>query len=295
MSVTGLRTLVLAGCGWVVCLAWPSLAAQPINEALFSPDVSVAIGTVDFTDHDVAFEDFNTAISPFVPVPLPAAVDLSSFHFDPTGNSRLLFTLDVTAELPGSLTVTPRDVVEYDYFGSFSVALDGASLGVPPGVRIDALAIDPASGALVVSFDTTVTLGAETFADEDLVLLDGAPAMLLDGSAVGIDARLDVDGASVFAADVTVVSLDGSGVVGGVAFDDEDLLLYSELAGAWSMVYDASASAAAMGGGADTNAIYVPEPEAGPRLGAGLALLFALARQRARRDRAAWFAAAALR
>lgn len=289
MPLTNLpRALLrLGGCLLALCGllgAAGSALAQPINEALFSPDVSVALGLVDFDDEDVAYEDFNTPISPFVPIPLPPQVDLTAYHVNTAGSGTLYFSLDTTVELAGPLVVTPRDIVAYD-FVTFWVALSGASIGVPAGARIDALGQDPSSGLFVASFDTTVELGGTVFADEDLVLLGSPPALYFDGAGAGVPTSLDVDGASVFEGGLTVLSFDGSGVVGGVAFDDEDLLLHSKPAGAWTMAYDASGAAPAMGGGPDTDAVFVPEPGAAPLWLAGSTLLGALGRRRLRRSR----------
>jgi hypothetical protein len=271
-------------------LLTPPASAQLVSELLFSPDISVSIGSVPFDDEDLAYEDFITPISPLIPLPLPENVDVTGYHLDLQGAGHAFFSVNITAVLPGPLTVTPRDIVEYD-FSSFSVAVDGDAIGIPAGARIDALTVDPDTGDFVVSFDGTVTLGTMTFADEDLVLLGGnSPTMYLDGSAAGLSESLDIDGASTGAYPLVAISLDGSGVVGGIAFDDEDILLHYKAGGTWYMAYDASSHAFEMEGGPDTDAIFVPEPNAWLLWASGTALLATLARRRSLADVEPYFA-----
>jgi hypothetical protein len=253
--------------------------AQPIGETLFSPDVGVSIGSVSLADDDLAYEDFVSPISAFVPIPLPPGVDVVACHADLTGPGTLYFVIDRTADLAGGVLATPRDVVAFDG-ATLTLQLDGASLGIPPGAQIDALSTDPVSGDFVVSLDTTVELDGTVFADEDLIVLGAGPATLyLDGSAAGLSGPShDIDALSIVTSANLVLSLDGSGQVGGVAFDDEDLLLYTPALGTWAMAYDGSAQAPAMQGGPDTDAIFVPEPSAPLLLLAGMAGLVGLGR-----------------
>jgi len=251
-----------------------------ISEALFSPDVTVELGALTLPDENVAYEDFSTAISPWVFIPLPEHVDVVAYHLDVSGDGTVYFSVDVTSQVGAGLTITPRDVVAYD-FTNFSIKIAGDDLGVPVGARIDAMSVEPTTGEFILSFDTTVSLGGTVFDDEDLALIDGAPASLyLDGSALGVAPALDVDGASVLADGFVVMSFDGSGVLGGITFDDEDLLLYSSLTGAWMMAYDASSWAPGMAGGPDTDLVFVPEPGHGALGVTGMALLVWLARRR---------------
>jgi hypothetical protein len=86
-----------------------------------------------------------------------------------------LFVVEVPNDLGGSLLspADPRDVVRFDgTTATYSSFFCGGSLTVPipPGVRLDALDMDGGdTGALIVSFDVPVTLGAFTFDPADLV------------------------------------------------------------------------------------------------------------------------------
>ena len=67
--------------------------------------------------------------------------------------------------------------------------------------------------------------------------------------------------------------------MGGVDFEDEDVLEYDSGTGSWSMAYDGSASHADLSGGADLDAAAaVPEPGQLLLLVSGAALLLLLKR-----------------
>jgi len=86
-----------------------------------------------------------------------------------------LFIVEAPNDLGGALPspADPRDVVRFDgASATYSSFFCGASLSVPipPGVRLDALDTSGGDGgALIVSFDVPVTLGAFTFDPGDLV------------------------------------------------------------------------------------------------------------------------------
>jgi len=140
----------------------------------------------------------------------------------------------------GGETCFPFDVIRWD--GSvYSKLFDGAAHGVPAGVEIDALAVDGTD--LLLSFDVGVTLAGTYFADEDLVRWDGASfSSFFDGSAAGLDPALDLDGAHRLANGHLLLSFDGSGLVDGVAFTDEDALEYDPGSGGWELAFDGSSA-----------------------------------------------------
>ena len=57
------------------------------------------------------------------------------------------------------------------------------------------------------------------------------------------------------------LSFDISGSVGGVAFDDEDILDFDPVGDTWAMRYDGSAHFPALAA-ADVDAVFSPEPGA---------------------------------
>lgn len=192
-----------------------------------------------------------------------------------------MLTVDTTVALPGlpvASPAEPRDVVRFDPATSaFSVYFDGAANSVPTGVAIDAEATG-SSGELLLSFDTAVALpGAGTVDDEDLVAFAaGSYSPFFDGSAQGLATDLDLDAAHRVGGPnpKLLLSFDGSGTIGGIPFDDEDVLAFDTTAHTWSMYFDGSASDQIDWPAADL--IALPEPALASFLvGAGALVGFA--------------------
>ncbi|MHA7839956.1 MAG: right-handed parallel beta-helix repeat-containing protein, partial [bacterium] len=143
--------------------------------------------------------------------------------------------------------------------------------------NVDAVAVG--GGGLHLSFDTTVDLGGGlTPADEDLVLFVGGGFVLsFDGSAAGLDPTLDLDAANVQPDGSFVLSLDHSGTIGGVVFDDDTVLIHD--GSTWAVAVDASELDAGFGA---ADLVAVPEPGLLPGLLLG-AVAFAGAARRRRR------------
>ena len=99
--------------------------------------------------------------------------------------SGLLLSFDTDLDLAGSV-VSDEDLVHWN--GSiFSVAFDGSASGIPRSLDVDA-AQQLTSGGFLLSFDTGGMIGGLTFADEDVVRLDGGIwSMEFDASASDVD------------------------------------------------------------------------------------------------------------
>jgi hypothetical protein len=190
---------------------------------------------------------------------LPAEVDVIGYHRLDGGDR--LFTLDVATSLPGGLSVMTADVIRYD--GSvYTLELDASTHGVPGEAIADAVAVDDTDN-LLLSFDTSVTLGAITAHDEDVVRFDGAVfSLLLDGSAAGVPFELDLDAVHRLVTNGhLLLSFDSGGQVGSVLFDDEDVLEFDPVSVTWELNDDAAARFEAWLS-ADLDALAaVPAPE----------------------------------
>jgi hypothetical protein len=102
----------------------------------------------------------------------------------------ILFSPNVPFTAGGN-TYTPRDVV---YSDGASLSLWVSYPSIPPGVKIDALALDY-FGQMYLSFDVPVTIGATTFMPNDLAVDNGGTLSLAySGSALGFPAGSDVCG-----------------------------------------------------------------------------------------------------
>jgi hypothetical protein len=276
--------LLAAGAGgWLLAAS----AAHAQNPTFLSPDITASLGTLGpatIADDDAAADDAAGTVTPVLLTMLGAAVpsnvEIAGLELSRTQAPAL--TLDITTPLPGlALPAEPRDVVAWDANTStFSLLFDGSAAGVPPNVKIDAVSFSP-TGALRLSFDTTVTLPiVGTVDDEDLVeVVAGGFVMVFDGSANGIAPGLDLDAASrpSETSSQLLLSFDGSGIVAGIPFDDEDTLLFDPGTSTWAMWNDASLSDPVDYPAVDV--VALPEPGALLSLAAGAGLLAALARR----------------
>jgi hypothetical protein len=249
-------------------LAGIPCAALTVSAA---PDITVQLNGTLVTDDQVAIDNGagGIAVQSFGGS-LPTGVEVDGYFDD--GVNGVLFSVDSAVSLPGGIDARPEDVVRLNG-GTFSLAFDGSARGVPSGVKVDAVSREP-GGNLVLSFDTTVVLSGITFEDEDLARFDGSAfTMALDGSAVGIDRALDVDGAAPGGPGVWALSFDSDGVLGGVTFADEDIVRVNTSGPTFALLYDGSAAHPEWGA-ADVHAM--PEPGFAALL-CGAATLAALA------------------
>lgn len=245
-------------CAILLALATAATPAFAANE--ISTDITVDLGGTIAADEDVV-EDAGGAATKIDVGTLPAAADVIGYSVAPNGN--VVFSIDIAASLPGGVDVTPRDVVRWNG-STYSIELAGADHSIPAGAEIDAIGYY--QGDLIISLDVTATLGNVTGDDEDLFrLADTTPdvwELFFDGSAEGVPAGADLDGADVLDASGNLaLSFDISGTVGGVAFDDEDILEFAVAGGTWSKRYDGSSAFPALAA-ADVDAVFAPEPAA---------------------------------
>jgi len=229
-----LAALVIGG---LLLSSAPFAHAQSVVSA--SPDITIPLGAsnVVTTDEAVAVDNQLGVVTLANLGPIPAAADVIGYGELPGGVK--LMTFDTTVALSGGVVARPGDVVAWN--GSVhSIVFDATAEGIPHGVQVDAVSA-AASNGLLLSFDIDVTLpGGITVADEDFVRWnDPNFSLAFDGSAVGIDRALDVDAAQDLGGNAFLMSFDTAGSVGGVVFQDEDVLRHA--GGVWSLEIDGSA------------------------------------------------------
>ena len=254
---------------YVLLSAIPATAQEVVSA---SPDITIDLGsTIVTADEDVAVDNQLGVVMLESLGALPDASDVIALGFDVNGDRLIAF--DTTTLLPGNVVARPGDVVRYDG-GSYLIEFDASAAGIPTGVMTDATSLAP--GGLLLSFDTTVDLGAGLIAaDEDLVRWNGSTfSMAFDGSTEGLDASLDIDGAQELGGGVFLMSFDKAGTISTVHFDDEDIVRFD--GAAWSMEFDASAADSDWAA-ADMDAMMVPEPSVGLLLLSGAMGLAGLA------------------
>ncbi len=265
----------------------PSFALSPIESADLSPDITVTLDGQTVDDEDVAADNL---LSPgIVKAPLvgiPETADLSAYHFRQIGvDLHFMLSFDSTVTLPGGIVARPADVIRLEG-ATYTLEFDSAAQSIPAGVNVDALAMTY-GGDFILSFDTSVFLDGNVYFDEDLTRFDGASfSPFFSGAAAGLDAALDVDGAHLLISSGNLaLSFDTSGRVGGIDFDDEDVLEYDPSLGSWEMAWDTSVERTEWVPGADVDAVnFVPEPTRFAQLVAGLTLLAIFNRGRRRRS-----------
>lgn len=207
-SVFGRLIVALAFWGW----ALPGSA-----QFFISPDNTVNVDGLVIEDDQLYLRN---PMGAFSPVPLPANVELAGYDSDGTA---IYFSIDITAVIEG-ITVESRDVAKWDG-STVSLELDGDTVGIPNGVRIDAVALSP-TNSLFISLDSSANVAGLDVDDEDLFGLS-PPLLLFNGEKNEIDPSLDLNGALFPIPDFVVLTFDGSGSVGGFEFNDEDLLAFS--------------------------------------------------------------------
>ncbi len=209
----------------LLALGGSPVAAETPGTLLHSFDITVqrggGAGPV-FDDEAAIAETSAPAWSAESLGALPAGADLTAIHH--ANDGRWYFALDTFATLAGAVNVGPEDVVAWNG-ATYAVVFDGSAAGIPRGAAVDAVAQAPGFG-LVLSFDVTVPVGVASADDEDVVAWDGANlSLVFDASSYGVPGALDLDALDYDASDDTLyLSFDVSGKLGGVDFDDHDLL-----------------------------------------------------------------------
>ena len=254
----------------------------------YSPDITHAPGGTVVADEDVADDDGAGTVTPVPVGPVPAGADVNAYALLASGGSIVSF--DSSTLVPGlGALAKPNGLVTVDATGTFFISvISGAIFGIPASARIDALTVN-ALGELMFSLDITTSLPAVgTVHDEDLVLFSGGVlSLFFDGSLHGVSESLDLDAAHrSTTGDDLMVSFDTAGIVGGIPFEDEDVLAFDTVALTWTMFQDSSVSDPIEWPPADLVALVaLPEPGRALSLLAGLALLFWLRPGRAQSSR----------
>lgn len=161
---------------------------------------------------------------------IPSTANVDALHGLPDGT--VLFSLDASTILSGEI-YHPEDLIYFDGL-TWSTALDGSSVGIPPGANLDALAV--LNGIMLFSLDVTVEFDDVIFDDADIIAVDGmAISKFFDASATGIERPADTDALHVTDQGSLLISLDNSGALKGVFYTDEDVLMWDSVK--WSVAY----------------------------------------------------------
>lgn len=219
------------------------LAATALTELRGVPDTTATLGATTVGDEGVAADSLTGPVTLVSVGGIPPETAIDAYALTPDG--RQLLSFETTVILSNGSTALPGDVWAFDGAG-YAAVFEAAPRGIPPTANLDAVTLY--AGSLLMSFDTAFHVGGTHFEPADLIRYDGASfSMFFDGSAAGVSPGLDLDAADYLACNGhLLLSFDGSGSIGGVAFDDEDVLEFDRAA-AWQMAYDGTAEHAAWG------------------------------------------------
>ena len=233
MNLTGRLGAATAA---LVLASSASFSATPLSEVRVSPDTTVTLGTSTVDDETIAIDDLAGHYAALGLGGIPPETDLDAYALLPNGQQ--LISFDTTVNLFDGSTPKPGDVWRYNGVG-YTVEFDAAARGVPGGANLDAVAVY--GGALLLSFDIAIDVGIAV-EPEDLVRFDGTGfSLFFDGSAAGVAPGLNLDAADYLPCNGhLLLSFDGSGSIGGVDFDDEDMLEFNRVS-TWEMAYDGTA------------------------------------------------------
>ncbi len=204
-------------------------SVRTTREGHISAEFSADGTPIDYTGRDLLFFEpatqkwtlyFNGAT---LGVPLPTVID--AFQIDgsiPPENlpcpqcAPIVMSFDTTVSLTvdgAPMSIDPSDLVRFQptavgpgdviTAGAFALERTAASMGLPAGANIDALDRTPDNRQLL-SFAADISLGGQTFRDEDLIAYDLPDVWTLyfDGSIIPFNP---------FADDLTAVWLDRNG------------------------------------------------------------------------------------
>lgn len=220
--------------GALLFVAATAYATTGLSSLRYVPDITVSVNGTVVGPNAVVGDTFTGSPSRTLSG-LPGNV--AAYYY--TGLVHWL-VFDTTVSLPGVGAVTPRDVVSYNGT-SYAMVFAGGSHELPDGVAIDALSSSNGTD-LLLSFDTTVTLGTLTVNPVDVIQYNGGwgGSKYFDGGAVSSGANLDA--VYRLSNGHLLMSFDVAGTVGGVPFGAGDVLEYTPgTPGSWELAYSPSA------------------------------------------------------
>jgi hypothetical protein len=169
--------------------------AYSFNESWekFSVDVRTTLGGLNFNCMDVAHYEGNQYYKAFNGfangIPPGVCIDAVTVLADES----IVFSVDVPVSLGGT-DYQENDLIYWDG-AFFSLYFDGLTNGIPEGVNIDGVRINPA-GRLFLSVDVPVQLGGIDVKDTDIVEYDSGYSITFDGGSAGLPVGADLDAIS---------------------------------------------------------------------------------------------------
>jgi hypothetical protein len=225
----GRRNALLAAlvAGVVSTAGGSRVGASPSQPYDLAADVPTTLGALTATTNQAVRRP--TAGSYSVVLDLPADVALSAVERRAFDGGWLFSPANPWSI--GATTFLPNDVVRWNGT-TFFLALPGTASGIPTEARIDAIS-EIASGALELSFDVPVRIGAADYGRSDLVLYtDGVGyALAWSAASAGVPDYANLVGSSRDASGARVLAFDVPVTLGANEYLPGDLVRWTAGAG----------------------------------------------------------------
>lgn len=240
-----------------MCMSAMLLAQEiELQDIRISGDVDARLpfnggGNVIASDDAIFVVDLNTGTAnafSFVNINMDNN-DVDAYH-DPFYSYSNIGTFD-------GVVVYPNDV--FSLFGGTKI-IDGRNDGIPDGVNIDAVTVNPDNDAPVISIDIPAVISGTFFKPDDLIQFNAGNFTLFAAPETG----LDIDGAHILSDGEILVSFESNGTLpDGRLMLDDDIFRWNPVSDSYTSVLFTSELDASWFGG-DVDAIYaIEEPPVG--------------------------------
>jgi len=220
------------------------------DSIIFSTRHSGMIAGLSFSDDDLVEYDLSTGSASLyfdgstVLNDTAYDEDINAIYVLPNGN--IILSTKNGASIDG-LSFGDDDLVEYNpATGRASLYLDGSSVlyDTRRDEEIDAVHILP-NGNIILSTKNSGSIDGLSFGDDDLVEYNpttGSASLYFDGSTILYDTPEDedIDAVHVLSNGNIILSTRNSGAIGGLNFEDDDLVEYDPTTGIASLLFDGS-------------------------------------------------------
>lgn len=258
-----LAVTVLVG----LCLIAPSLARA---ELILSTSTAATLGGLAFDEGDLISYDAGSDTSTLL---LDGSLFSLSENIDAVhllANGHILLSTQNGATL-GGLTFGDGDIVDYDPLADLATIFFSETL-FSGAEDINGLSL-LANGHIVLTTTTAATLGGLAFAEDDLAEYDPVndlATLFFDGSNFSLGEN--IDGVHVLANGHIILSTDNDATLGGLTFNEADLVEYDPVNDLSTLFFDSSLFETAAEN-IDAQAVSIaaaPEPSSLLMLGLGL-------------------------
>ena len=212
------------------------------NTLVLSPQGTETLGGLTFRDDDIVEYDIDSSTSTLLfdgsvlLTDLPGDDDIDAVHYLPSGNI-IISTLN-DGDL-GGLSFGDDDLVEYDpNTDTATLYFDGGNLFSSTDENIDGVYV-LANGNILISTTGGANLGGLTFEDGDIVEYNPTA----DTATLYFDEDLfsgdeDIDGLHVLASGNILITTTGGATLGGLTFEDGDVIEYDPTADTATLYFD---------------------------------------------------------